>query len=295
MIDHPTADALKDLHARMRGAAGSLRLPLRHRTWKGESGNWQGVGIGSSIDFQDHRPYLPGDDPRYIDWQAYARTGSYTMKLYRDEVSPKVDVLLDASTSMWLDRGKGERALELLYFCIESVLKHGGSLRCTALAGAQVQPLSTPALMAHQAVWPGDADPPAAGPPALDRATLRHGSLRVLLSDLLFPGSPEPMLKQLVRGRGRSMLFVPYTPDEAEPPWEGNVELIDCETEEVRRQRVEPSLLHRYRASYARHFEIWTNFARRYDIPLARVPTSNTFLEALRHHALPVGAVEACS
>lgn len=295
MIDLPAGEALKTLHARMRGAAGSLRLPLRHRTWKGEAGNWQGAGIGSSIDFQDHRPYLPGDDPRYIDWHAYARTGSYTMKLYRDEVSPKVDVLLDTSSSMWLDRGKSERVLELFYFCVESALKHGGSLRCTSLAGGTAQPISTPALLAHQVAWPEGDGPDTAGPPALDRATLRHGSLRVLVSDLLFPGTPEPLLKQLVRGRGRAMLFVPYTPHEAEPPWEGNVELIDCETEDVRRQRVEPALLRRYRDSYARHFEIWTNFARRYDIPLARVSSSRAFLDALRHHALPVGAVEACS
>ena len=87
-----------------------VRLPFRNRTWRGDGGNWQGAGVGSSIDFQDHRPYLPGDDPRYIDWQAYARTGVYSMKLYREEVSPRVDVALDVSASMFFDDEKRQRA-----------------------------------------------------------------------------------------------------------------------------------------------------------------------------------------
>ena len=112
----------------------AVRLPLRNRTWRGEGGNWQGAGIGSSIDFQDHRPYLPGDDPRYIDWQAYARTGHYSMKLYREEVSPRVDVALDVSESMLFDDAKRERcAGTVSLFSAESALQAGSSLRCHAV------------------------------------------------------------------------------------------------------------------------------------------------------------------
>ena len=46
--------------------------------------------MGSALYFQDHRAYSPGDDPRHINWQAYARTGQYTMKLYREEFRPVV-------------------------------------------------------------------------------------------------------------------------------------------------------------------------------------------------------------
>ena len=62
-------------------AAARVRLPLRTRVWKGQAGEFLGAGTGSSLDFQDHRTYVPGDDPRHINWQAYARTGHYTMKL----------------------------------------------------------------------------------------------------------------------------------------------------------------------------------------------------------------------
>src|SRR5277367_3359691 len=82
--------------------AEKLRLPFQSRSWRGSSGSWQGRNQGSSIDFQDHRAYMPGDDPRHIDWQAYARTNNYTMKLFREEVSPRLDVALDVSRSMAL-------------------------------------------------------------------------------------------------------------------------------------------------------------------------------------------------
>src|SRR5438445_12089783 len=117
MPSPPTLDepALAAIHRAMEAVAQRLRLPFRTRTWRGMSGNWLGAGIGSSIDFQDHRPYMPGDDPRYIDWQAYARTGHYTMKLYREEVSPQVDLALDISASMVFENEKAARAFDLFY------------------------------------------------------------------------------------------------------------------------------------------------------------------------------------
>src|SRR5690606_38681434 len=103
-------------HSHALAAAARHRLPLRSRVWKGHAGEFQGAGVGSSLDFQDHRSYVPGDDPRHINWQAYARTGQYTMKLYREEVRPLVDVVLDASDSMFFEPAKAARTAELFYF-----------------------------------------------------------------------------------------------------------------------------------------------------------------------------------
>ena len=99
-------DTLQQAHSRALAAAGRLRLPLRSKAWQGQAGEFAGSGTGSSLDFQDHRAYSPGDDPRHINWQAYARTGNYTMKLFREEVRPVVDLILDASESMFFDPGK---------------------------------------------------------------------------------------------------------------------------------------------------------------------------------------------
>jgi uncharacterized protein (DUF58 family) len=123
-----------EIHAAMKGAATVLRLPLRHARWTGSSGAAAGRGSGSSLEFQDHRHYSPGDDPRHINWQAYARTGTATVKLWREEVSPRIDLVLDHSPSMELGDAKARRTWELTYFTIESALASGGQIRIIRLA-----------------------------------------------------------------------------------------------------------------------------------------------------------------
>ena len=289
----PDESTLRAVHARMRAAADRLRLPFRSRTWRGESGNWQGAGVGSSIDFQDHRPYLPGDDPRYIDWQAYARTGHYSMKLYREEVSPRVDVALDVSSSMSYEAAKRDRTLELFYFCVESARQAGSSLRCHAVGPAACVPWNVPEKPLHaedRARLEGGPSAPAA--PALARVPWRQGSLRVLVSDLLFPGSPEGPLSVLASGKGRAIILAPFCRDEAEPGWQGNVELIDCESAARRVQHLDTDLLARYTRSYRRHLELWQEGGRRHAVPLARVAAEGDFYLAMRADALRLGAVE---
>ena len=69
----------------------------------GWTGTRTGRRAGSSIDFQDYREYQPGDDLRFIDWGIYARTDRLTVKLFREEVTPHLDLILDGSRSMNLE------------------------------------------------------------------------------------------------------------------------------------------------------------------------------------------------
>src|SRR6476659_7507885 len=66
-------------------------------------GSRLGRRAGSSIDFQDYREYQPGDDLRFIDWGIYARTDRLSIKLFREEVTPHLDLVLDGSRSMNLE------------------------------------------------------------------------------------------------------------------------------------------------------------------------------------------------
>jgi len=275
---------------RMRAAAEHFRLPFRSRTWRGHAGNWLGVGAGSSIDFQDHRPYLPGDDPRYIDWRAYARTGTYTMKLYREEVSPLVDLVLDGSRSMSFEKGKALRASELFCFCAASARQAGASLHCYVAAGSRVRRVE--AEDGTHGTPGTDRTYEESGPPDCRRVPWRHGSLRVLLSDLLYAGEPEPILTALSAAHGHGIILAPYGGAEAAPDWSGNIEMTDCETGRKRLQLVNAALLERYRQAYAGHFALWREQARKRSVLLARVAAEREFREALQAEALPSGAVE---
>jgi len=56
--------------------------------------------FGASIDFAEHRGYVPGDDIRRVDWRLYARTDKYFVKQYEADTNANLAVLLDVSRSM---------------------------------------------------------------------------------------------------------------------------------------------------------------------------------------------------
>ncbi len=56
--------------------------------------------LGFSVDFAEHRPYMPGDDIRRIDWKLFARTDRHFIKLFEVDTNANFLVLLDISASM---------------------------------------------------------------------------------------------------------------------------------------------------------------------------------------------------
>ena len=230
---------------------------------------------------------MPGDDPRHIDWAAYARSGHYTMKLYREEVSPAVDLVLDISASMFVTPAKAVRVLELFYFSLQSARQSGASVRCHLLRGDE------------SARWPVEAALGGGGWDAVPWAgpvlPWRQGSLRVLISDLLFPGAPATWLGPLAASRGTGIIFAPFAAAEADPDWGGNIEFADCESGRTHVQMVSPALLDRYRTAWLRHFALWEDECRRHRVVLARIGEEADFLDAMSREALPRGAVEIAS
>jgi|TARA_Y100000814_G_scaffold186040_1_gene136143 uncharacterized protein (DUF58 family) len=64
--------------------AGSHRSPFR----------------GVSVEFAEHREYVPGDDLRHVDWKVYGRTDKLYLKQFVDEANMHCSVLVDSSASM---------------------------------------------------------------------------------------------------------------------------------------------------------------------------------------------------
>jgi uncharacterized protein (DUF58 family) len=287
--------ALQKAHTTALAATGRLRLPLRSRSWKGQAGEFAGSGTGSSLDFQDHRAYSPGDDPRHINWQAYARTGSYTMKLFREEVRPVVDLILDASESMFFDEQKAMRTAEIFYLIAESCASAGASLSIHAVRGDATAPLDPATLRNHlwlQSVRSLKASDPAAAPD-LTKIQVRANAIRVFLSDLLFAGDPEPLLRHLGQRHGSIVVFSPWLEAEARPDWSGNYEFIDPERGSRHPHRIEPVTLKRYQESYTNHFSLWKNATRRHQAALARIPVEEELGSALFREAVPARALES--
>jgi uncharacterized protein (DUF58 family) len=83
-------------------AARVRRLELRAR--KVVEGFLSGLHrspyFGQSIEFLQHRQYVPGDELRHIDWKVYARQDRLHIKQYEEETNFRCTILVDASASM---------------------------------------------------------------------------------------------------------------------------------------------------------------------------------------------------
>jgi len=56
--------------------------------------------VGFSVEFAEHRPYMPGDSIRNIDWKVYAKSDRFYIKQYEEETNLRSYILLDTSRSM---------------------------------------------------------------------------------------------------------------------------------------------------------------------------------------------------
>src|SRR5210317_2274737 len=64
---------------------------------------------GQSVEFADHRPYVAGDDLRFVDWNIYGRLDQLFLKLFLEDQDLTVHIVADASGSM--EMGEPSKAL----------------------------------------------------------------------------------------------------------------------------------------------------------------------------------------
>ena len=67
---------------------------------------------GFSVEFAEHRQYMPGDDLKFLDWKVYARTGRFYIKRFEEETNLKSYILLDISKSMDFSSGENKQTEE---------------------------------------------------------------------------------------------------------------------------------------------------------------------------------------
>ena len=115
-----------------------IEISTRHLVMDSFAGEYHSVFKGQGMEFDEVRPYYPGDDVRRIDWNVTARTGSPFVRRYQEERESTVMLVVDASASGdfgTIGRFKRELAAELaavLSFAATSNNDRGGLLIFTA-------------------------------------------------------------------------------------------------------------------------------------------------------------------
>lgn len=172
-----------------------LALPERQRAAR--IGELSGRRTGSSVEYQDRKDFSPGDDLRHVDWRGFARSDRMTVKLYREEITPSVDLVIDCSASMSITPGKNLRRLELAYLFFLLARKLHALVRVHAVAQHVIPVISPLQLLKME-----DTRLESPLPLLHGSAAARSGGIKIFVSDLLFPFSP-PDLTRLFRDADR--------------------------------------------------------------------------------------------
>jgi uncharacterized protein (DUF58 family) len=244
--------------------AGQHRSPLR----------------GQSLEFSQHREYVPGDDLRQVDWKVFARSDKYYVRQYEDETNLTAFMLIDRSPSMQYQSpparlSKLQTAQTIACSLGYMVIAQHDSIGLATFAADidnWLAPSSSPALLddMSEILEPsiGSGSVPSLGSklrPNRESNALAEGfhssegfisrtlcsclhrlkrpTLLILISDLL--DNPDCFLPsiRLVRSAGHDLLVIHILdPWEIDFPIEGIAEFVDLEGEQ-NRLTVDPRLI----------------------------------------------------
>ena len=95
-----TSPGARFIDPKVLARVGSLELAARFVVEGFINGLHKAPYLGVSIDFAEHRGYMPGDDIRRIDWRLFARTDRFYVKQFEADTNTNFSVLFDVSKSM---------------------------------------------------------------------------------------------------------------------------------------------------------------------------------------------------
>ncbi|MCS6881853.1 MAG: DUF58 domain-containing protein [Oscillochloridaceae bacterium] len=188
--------------------------------------------------FSEHRPYTPGDDVRYVDWNAYARQEHVLLKLGEAEQDVHVHLLIDASRSMTIgDPPRLRLAQQLAGALGYLALAHSDRLHVAPFgqqAGRSFGPAQGKSRTVDMFRFIERITPQPdtrVGVVLADYARAHpQGGLLVLCSDLLATDSLEAGLRALAPPRWQVLVLHLLDQRDLEPGLQGPLELEDSET-----------------------------------------------------------------
>lgn len=245
--------------------------------------------LGASMDFAEHRAYMPGDDLRRIDWRLFGRSDRYFVKEFEADTNTNLLLLLDTSASM----GFGSGAISKLQYAkyLASCLGYFSSRQrdrvgLVTFANAIVDYVP-PAAKHLPIVLQTIARATPAGQGNLDaplRQIAEHARRRqivVIISDLY--DEPEQVVRAVarLRNRGNDLIVLQVLdPAELDLPFDDAANFEDMETGEA--IPVVPSLLRdQYRTLMREHTATLARLMREERIDYALFNTSQPLDHAL--------------
>jgi uncharacterized protein (DUF58 family) len=95
-----TTASKRSLHPEVIKRIGRLEVRARHIVEGSLAGMHRSPYFGQSVEFLQHRQYVPGDDLRRVDWKVWAKQDRLYLKQYEEDTNLRCSLLVDVSASM---------------------------------------------------------------------------------------------------------------------------------------------------------------------------------------------------
>lgn len=247
---------------------------------------------GAGVEFQDYRPYVMGDDFRYVDWNVYSRLDRLFLKLFVEEEDLCLHLLVDSSASMGFGTPpKLDYALRVAAALGYIALSNLERVALGLFAG-EMQAMLRPRRGRGQILplldYLGQVE--ARGGTGLNGALAEYAlrnrtpGVAVVVSDLLDPAGFEAGVRALLRRRFEVFLLHLVSEEELHPDLAGDLRLLDAEGGDVREITADRVLLTQYAENLQGFFDRVEGFCLTNRIDYLRASTLVPFEELILKH-----------
>ncbi|MGB2865952.1 MAG: DUF58 domain-containing protein [Sedimentisphaerales bacterium] len=223
---------------------------------------------GQSVEFADHRPYVAGDDLRFVDWNVYGRLEQLFLKLFIEEQDLTVHIVADASASMSFGEPSKELFIKKLTAALGyvslvnnnrvtiSFIADGVTVQLANMRGRNYLNNMAECLLTTDCDGPSNFDDACR-----QLAAGRIGSgVMVVLSDFLFKEGYDSGLRRLI-GRQYDLYAIQVLcPQELSPDLSGELKLIDIEDADAAEITVSSALSKYYKRNLTAYCNELKNF-----------------------------------
>lgn len=226
---------------------------------------------GHSVEFADHRPYVAGDDLRFVDWNIYGRLEQLFLKLFLEEQDLTIHIVIDISASLSLGEPSKELFIKKLAAALgyvslinnnrltissfsESVKGQLKNIRGRNYIGAMAE-----FLLSSNCEGPSHFDSSCR-----QLAAGRIGSgVMIVLSDFLFKEGLDTGLRRLISRQYDLYVIQVLSPEELAPELTGDLKLVDIEDADTAEITISGALLKYYKRNITAYCNELKNFCTR--------------------------------
>jgi len=276
-----------------------LRFITKGRRQGRLSGTHTSPRAGVSLEFADYRPYSPGDDFRYVDWNVYGRLDRVLVKRFVHESDLPIYLLVDFSASMGLGAPMkafyaARLSAALAYLGLRGLDRVGAYPFSDHLAPSSVPPRHGMRQMGH--ILRALLDVRPEGETSIDQAVTelfertRESGLVVIVSDFLSPNGYRQGIARLRHRGDESIVIQVLDRSEVNPAGTGTTQFVDIESNRQTVLTVGRGTLSAYEERFRAHQEELRAFLLERGIPFF-VGTTDRPVERLIHEDLRRGGV----